>query len=393
MATQRLYVVHGMGSDAVGLVGQIAAPIARAKGNILDLRQDVLHGLFTIYMVVDLTGSHLTAKKLQTLIEQIGEQTGLELAATPYRPVARRPDKKNLLMICIGRDKPGIIASSAEMLGKYNANIELAQTIGRAGIFVMELIADVSHCTLPLANLQQTIRKKMAALSIHTIFQEEHVFVKRERVLLFQMTCSFIDRAICQEILAQTGLSATDLASVYSPSQLVPSLQQAVAKLDGLPLDVIDTIVAGITPTAETMELLQTLKVMGYRIALASTGLRCFTDAVCKRLDIDAAYGIPHRVDDDARTMVGELTLDELGSHDNDAVLADLTAREHVGLEDVTVITDEGCRPAPGIRLTFNIETLLDCFNRHVITPDNVVGLLGSFGIPDPEQSEAEATP
>ena len=151
---------------------QITAPIARAKGNIVDLRQDVLHGLFTIYMVVDLSGSQLTAKKLQTLIDQIGEQTGLELTASPYRPVARRPDKKNLLMICIGRDKPGIIASSAEMLGKYNANIELAQTIGREGIFVMELITDVSHCTLPLANLQQTIRKKMAAMSIRTIFQE-----------------------------------------------------------------------------------------------------------------------------------------------------------------------------------------------------------------------------
>ena len=201
MATQRLYVVHGMGSDAVGLVGQITAPIARARGNILDLRQDVLHGLFTIYLVVDLTGSQLTAKKLQTLIDQIGAQTGLQLTASPYRPVARRPERKNLLMICIGRDKPGIIASSAEMLGKYNANIELAQTIGREGIFVMELITDVSHCTLPLTNLQQTIQKKMAALNIRTIFQEEHVFSKRARVLLFQMTGSFIARATRDEIL------------------------------------------------------------------------------------------------------------------------------------------------------------------------------------------------
>ena len=79
MATQRLYVVHGMGSGAVGLVGQITAPIARARGNILDLRQDVLHGLFTIYLVVDLSGSQLTAKKLQTLIDQIGQQTGAVL--------------------------------------------------------------------------------------------------------------------------------------------------------------------------------------------------------------------------------------------------------------------------------------------------------------------------
>ena len=87
------------------------------------------------------------------------------------------------------------------------------------------------------------------------------------------------------------------------------------------------------------------------------------------------------------------MILDEAGSHDRDAVLADLTAKEHVGLEDVTVITDEGCRETPGIRLNFNVETLLDCFNRHVITQENVIGLLGSFGIPAAPQSEPEATP
>ncbi|MEJ2053763.1 MAG: ACT domain-containing protein, partial [Calditrichaceae bacterium] len=55
MSRQRLYIVHGMGNDAVGLVGGITEPIASAGGNIVDLRQDVLHGLFTIYLVVDLT--------------------------------------------------------------------------------------------------------------------------------------------------------------------------------------------------------------------------------------------------------------------------------------------------------------------------------------------------
>jgi phosphoserine phosphatase len=257
----------------------------------------------------------------------------------------------------------------------------------------MELNTDVSHCTLPIANLQQTIRKKMAALKITTIFQEEHVFVKRPRVLLFQMTGSFIDQATRAQILEQTGLTEAELGAAYSRQQLLPSLQQAVAKLDGLPLDVIDTIVADVTPTTETMELLQTLKVMGYRIALASTGLRCFTDVIGSRLDVDVAYGMPHRVDDDARCLVGEIIHDELSGHDGDAVLADVFARLGVGPEDVTIINDEGCGDTPGIRLRFNIESLLDCFNRHVVTADNVIGLLGGFGIPDREASEPEATP
>lgn len=49
-----LYIVYGIGPDSVGLIGGITSPIARVGGNIVDMRQDVLHGLFTIFLVVDL---------------------------------------------------------------------------------------------------------------------------------------------------------------------------------------------------------------------------------------------------------------------------------------------------------------------------------------------------
>ena len=43
---------------------------------------------------------------------------------------------------------------------------------------------------------------------------------------------------------------------------------------------------------------------------------------------------------------------DELGSHDIDAVLAQLLQWEDVDQEDITIITDEGCSETPGIRPT-----------------------------------------
>ena len=89
MTPQRLYVIHGMGRDEVGLVGRITAPIAQAGGNIQDLRQDVLHGLFTIYMVVDLAESRLDADGLQRMIQQIAADTGLRITSEQYSPVPR----------------------------------------------------------------------------------------------------------------------------------------------------------------------------------------------------------------------------------------------------------------------------------------------------------------
>jgi phosphoserine phosphatase len=385
MAKQRLYVVHGMGNDAVGLVGRITAPITQANGNILDLRQDVLHGLFTIYMVIDLTNSDLKDDSFQSMITDISDDTGLKITVDSYSPVARSPEKKNLLMVLIGKDKPGIISASSKMLGKYNANIEFAQTIGREDIFLMELLTDVSHVAIPVENLKRTIRKNMEALNIKAVFQDEHVFNKRKRLLLFNFATSFMNQITMSELMQQAGLTPADLRGAFPAGAPIRTLQAAASRLDGLPLDVIETVLSAVTPTPESMELVQTLKVMGYMVGLVSTGFSFFTDHIRKQMEIGYAYGTGLQVDDDARILIGELATDEPGSHDIDGVLSRLRTMEKLGQEDITIITDEGCDETPGIRLDFKLEILLDCFNQHVMSKENLLGLLGGFGIPDLE--------
>ncbi len=381
MGKQRLLVVHGMGADAVGLVGKIAAPIAKAQGNIVDLRQDVLHGLFTFHMVVDLSDSKLDTAAFEALLAEIGEETGLSISVNPFSPAPRSPDKDELLVVLVGQDKPGIIASSAELLGKYNANIEFAKTIGREGVFLMELLTDVGHASIPAENLCRTIRQNMAAMDIKAVFQSEHVFIKRKRILLFHIGSSFIGQDAVDEIVAQTGLDAKQAAAARSGKSLLPLLEQAAARLEGLPLDAVDAILQGIAPTPGSVELIQTLKVMGYKIALVSNGFTFFTDYLRRRLDLDYAFGVPIEVDDDERAIGGEIATDELGSHDVDAVLAHLVESDGVEPDDVTTLADTGCDEPPGIRLTLDLDVLLRSFNERIVSKENMLGLLGSFGV------------
>ena len=95
MSKHRLYVVHCMGNDAVGLVGRITASIAEAQGNIVDLRQDVLHGLFTLYMVVDLSKSAIDFAKFQSVLDEIAEDTNLRITVDQYSPIGRSPDVRS----------------------------------------------------------------------------------------------------------------------------------------------------------------------------------------------------------------------------------------------------------------------------------------------------------
>ena len=382
MTRQRLYVVYGKGSDAVGLVGSITAPISQAGGNIVDLRQDVLHGLFTLFLVVDLSETRVRIEDLTEMVREIGEDTGLELSVDNYNPKPRDPNKKNVLLILIGRDRPGIIASISAVLGRYQANIEFAQSVGREGVFLTELLTDISHCSIPLANLQATVRQAMAEVGIQAVFQCEDVFNKKQRVILFDISASFISPRLQDEILEQTGLTRADLLAEYATSDVPASLQKAAARLEGFPCEVLRSIVNGIQPTPGTIELLQTLRIMGYKIALASNGFTPLTETLKTRLGIDYVFGYPLPIEDDSKCVVGEIPPHELAGRDLDRLIGEMAAAEGISREDVAVISDAGMAETPGIRLEFDLGQILDYYNQKIISRDALLGLMGSFGIP-----------
>ena len=380
MSRQRFYIIHGMGNDEVGLVGSITTPIASAGGNIVDLRQDVIHGLFTIYMVVDLTNCDLRIDKFKEIIKTISEDTGLNLSVDTYHPVARNPEKRNILMILIGYDKPGIIASVSQTLGDYKANIEFAQNIGREDIFLMELMIDVSLCSLPLENLMSVIRQKMSEMEITAIFQTDDVFNKKKRIILFDLAKSLIPSATTKEIMQQTGIKTGEVTKNYTDKNLANTLSRAAQLFEGLPADVINTIAGNIQVEAGTIELIQTLKIMGYKICLVTNGFSVFIDAIANRLGIIHSYGVDLQIDDDSRLVSGEIKTEKLTARSIDAIKTELAQKEQIAKEDITVVSDKGLQETPGIRVELNLETILDMYNKHALSKDNLIGLLGSLG-------------
>lgn len=381
---QKLYILFGTGTDAVGLVQKITTPIAGIKGNIIDLRQDVLHGLFTIFLVVDLAETTESLEAVEQLVAEIAEETGLDLALDKYTPVARSAEKKNLLMIMVGRDRTGIISTVSEILSTYRINVEFSQMIARESVFLMELMVDISRSVLPLQNLEAVLHERMGALGINTLFQSQDVFNKKKRILLFEFKTSFMDAGTRNEILQQTGVSPEEFEATYPPADTEAALAAAVAGLDGLPVEVFEKLVDAVQITAGTLELIQTLKTMGYQVALVSNALALFTDAIGQRLGIDACFGLPAAVNDDAMTFLGEFSGEERDALDRERVVVRLMEQEGVPREDITVITDLGSGETtpPGIHILFDMKLFLDFFNQHVLSRRTLLGVLGSFGAP-----------
>ena len=381
---EKLFVIFGAGNDAVGLVQQVTKPIAGVSGNILDLRQDVIHGLFTVFLVVDLAQCKLPIDRFKELVAEIAEDTGLDLAIDKYTPVPRSSDRKNLLLILVGRDKPGIVSRISEQLSHYRVNIEFSQMIARAGVFLMELHADVTQAALPLENLISVLQQEMQAVNISTMFQSEDVFNKKKRVVCFDINASLIAPESFAEILKQTGIEKAEIGALFPVGDPQAAVRKAGELLQGLPSEVATRVAEAIDIMAPSVELIETLKIMGYKVVLNTTAFSFFTDVLVHKAALDGCYGYQVMVDDDSQALTGELSTD-FEPLDRGRLGSALTAREGVAVEDITIIGDDetaGTEETPGIRIDFNMRVLLDYVNQRILSREHLLGMLGSFGIP-----------
>jgi phosphoserine phosphatase len=384
MTTERLFVIFGAGHDGVGLVGKITTPLAAAGGNIVDLRQDVLHGLFTIYLVVDFQSARVDLEQCRRLAASIAESTALTLTAERFQPVAREPEKKNLLCILVGEDKPGVAARISATLGRYNINIEFSKMIAREDVFLMELLVDYGRAAIPLANLEREIVSVMAEMKIKAIIQQEDVFNKKKRWLVFSIDKSFLSPETSAEIMKHARLDAAAVKKAYAGKTNTEAPLRAAALLEHLNAEVLEKVAAAATPTAGTQELIQTLKTFGYRVALVSKAVAPLVKRLVALLGIDEGCGFALGVDADSRRLSSEAGAEGLARCDEAAFVRDLAAREKLKPEDVTVIRDTesaGFVP-PGIRLVWDLKTILELHNQRVLSQDNLIGLLGCFGLP-----------
>jgi len=370
MDKERLFVIEGSGPDDIGLVGRITQNLAAAGANILDLRQDVLHGLFTIYIVADFSASSFTLKDCQALLDKVAQETNLSLRAERFFPQARDPGKKNLLLILVGPDKPGLASSISNKLSHFTVNIEFSKMIAREEVFLMELLLDISRSTIPLTNLEDEIRGVMGAMGIQAVFQREDVFNRRPRLVAFSVGKSLLPQDMIAELYYQVKLSPERISAFAQQSR-----QGLLSYLDETPEDVFDRVIGLTQPSAGTQELVQTLKTFGYRLALYGPICEKLASHLLRILGLDAAWGFKLPINPDSKRLNFSDQMADLEDISEEGFFKSTAQKLGLKPEDITVIR------GAGIRLELARRELLELVNNCVITPERLVGLLSCFGI------------
>ncbi|RUM24465.1 phosphoserine phosphatase SerB [Rhizobium vallis] len=219
-----------------------------------------------------------------------------------------------------------------------------AKAVEASGLY---WLADGVACDIALrdgTNAQAAEANLLAVLSgapIDLVIQEQDS--RRKKLLIADMDSTMIGQECIDELAAEVGLKekvATITARAMNGEiAFEPALRERVALLKGLPLSVVDEVIAKrITLTPGGPELIATMKSKGHYTALVSGGFTVFTSRIAATLGFDENRANTLR--EDGGILSGFVAEPILGKQAKVDALNEISARLGISPKEAIAVGD-----------------------------------------------------
>jgi len=386
-----LTVVTVLGRDRPGLVADITKEIAKQNGNIVDIEQSVIRGLFSMFMLVDLESATVSYQAFSKKLNTLSKKLNIDITLSKYKKYNgdTQPGKRELEnVLLMGKDKPGIVAEIAATLSSIDVNIERIKMISRGDLLVMEMTIDRKKKT----RLEETRERLLAAgekIGVDVVVQPESNARLRKRLVVFDMDSTIVDAEIIDELAKACGVGkqVADITvkGMNGEIDFEESLRERVKLLKGLPVETLEEIRKNMKLTSGSEELIRALKGMGFKLALISGGFTYFTDELKNRLGFDYSYA-NELVIKDGRVS-GEIKGEIIDSKRKADIVQEIMKKEGLTNEEVVAVGD-GANDRimiknAGLGIAFNAKDVLKKVADGSITKNNLLGLIYCLGVED----------
>ncbi len=170
---------------------------------------------------------------------------------------------------------------------------QAAEAVEASGLY---WLADGVACDIALRDgtdgqaAEANILAVIAGAPIDLVIQEQET--RRKKLLIADMDSTMIGQECIDELAAEVGLkekvAAITARAMNGEIAFEPALRERVALLKGLPISVVDEVIARrITLTPGGQELIATMKSKGHYTALVSGGFTVFTGPIAATLGFD----------------------------------------------------------------------------------------------------------
>ncbi len=387
-------VITATGRDKPGLIAEITNAIAHGKGNIIDIEAFSMRGLFAIFMIVDCHNLTIPTNSLEAQLREIGNKIGLDVTMEPYTMGRRRSEKKLVLLTTIGKDKSGIVAGISKFLFDKGANIERIRMRAYDELNVMEISTDLSDISLHFEDFKTGLENACRKVGQDVVVQTEDVFQRPKRLIVFDVDGTLIDMEVIDKLAEAAGVGEKvrkiTKKAMNGEIDFKQALRERAKLLKDLNLNVLDAIADSIEITPGAEELITTLKMLGYKVALVSGGFTYFVCSIKKKLGID--YAFANKLVIENGKLTGEIEEPIIDARRKGEIIRELAKKENLLIEEIVAVgdgaNDRFMLQNSGLAIALNPKEILKKVADGVITRENLTGMLYCLGVPERKLKE-----
>ncbi len=349
----KILTLSAIGLDSPGLVSRITTRAFELGGNIIDVEETCRRGLFSIFLVIDFSFSPHDIDAVSEALHSVGEEAGLKVIIGIFddESSSYAGQKENHIVTLLGKDRPGIIAGVSNLFHKKKVNIEHCTMIARGEFFSMEMGIDTGHIRVDsenthaeaVENLKGELKNLCGELNQSVVIQSEDVFVRRKKLVVFDVESSLIKAAYLKSFLekvedrvaAAVGMMKWENGKPAHMQQLIENAQ----RLAGIPMSALQEFSDILDLNPGAMDLIRILKSMGFKIALLSSGFSFLTKKIFEGAGVDYAFSNTLKCDPNG-IITGELEDPIVTSQSKTEILQFIMNLEKIGPDQVIAVGD-----------------------------------------------------
>ncbi|MBN1231713.1 MAG: phosphoserine phosphatase SerB [Anaerolineales bacterium] len=388
-----LYVISAIGRDRIGLVHSLTQILADLGINIVDVEARAIRGLFTTFLVVDISPCNCTVEDMKKALENCADDFDLGIRVEPYEAGRRKVTKKMMLLTVMGADRPGIVAETSNKLLKNNFNIESVKMIARGEYIAMEIIVDASDVE-DMKGFRNRLIKFMDDTGLDISLRKYDVLQKPKRVVIFDVDSTIIREEVIDELAKVAGVGddvqkMTERA-MAGELEFKEAVRLRVSLLKGLTVEQLEMLTRGITLTPGAEELISTLRAMGYKVGVVSGGFTFFTDYLKKRLNLDYTFANELEIVDGIVT--GNVKGDIIDAEGKGHIIEIIAESENISPDQIVAVgdgaNDRFMLQNAGLGIGFSPKEILKEYSDGLISRKDLSGLRYFLGIPSEEVAQ-----
>ncbi len=336
-------LVKVSGPDNPGITSELMNIIKKTNNSLLDMGQSVTHGLLSLSFVINISEENDEHDHVLKDLLFAANNLNLTLDYKVVEPKAKSKKTEKFILNCVGV-KPisaAFVCDIATILSQHGINIKRIDKVSPNLFKSLEISTQV-----PVGLNYQDVKAELLRTSnghkVDVAFLKDDIFRRSKRLIVFDMDSTLIQTEVIDELADACGVGEeireiTEQA-MNGEIDFNESLIKRVSKLKGLEASKMQGILDKLPLTPGVEDFIQTIKTLGFKVAVISGGFTFFADALKEKLGLDYAFA------NELEIVDGKLTGNVLGTIINaeqKALLVKLISQqEGISLEQVVAIGD-----------------------------------------------------